>query len=97
MQAAPAVVPTAPKPPAYLPSLVSPPYGDQLEGSVLTLRAQEPGLVSPSKTWQGTQSGPGATSAAGQFPLHQYPVGGLNVNVQSAGFLWMHKPSFRFI
>ena len=38
--------------------------------------AQGPGLVLPSKTQQGTQFGPGVTSAAGQFPLHWYPVRG---------------------
>lgn len=56
---------------------------------MLTPRTQEPGLVSPSKTRQGTQFGPGATSTARQFPLCQYPIRGLNENGQPAGFLWM--------
>ena len=43
---------------------------------MLTPGAQGPGLVSPSKTRQGTQFGLGATSAAEQFPLHWYPVKG---------------------
>ena len=71
-QAAPAVVPTAhppPMPPSYSPPPVSPTHGGQIEVSVLTPRAQEPDLVSPSKTPQATQLGPGATSTAGQFPL----------------------------
>ena len=94
-QAALAVVPTALMPPIYSllsPSPVSPTYGNQLEVSVLTSRAQGPGLVSPSKTRQGTQFGLEPTSRAGQFPLRQYPVRGLNADGQPAGFLWVHKP-----
>ena len=54
---------------------------------VLVSGPQGLGLVSPSKTWQGTQFGLGATPRAGQFPLCHYPVGGLNANEQLAGFL----------
>ena len=45
------------------------------------------GLESPSKTRQGTQFGPGATSGKGPFPLCHYLVGGLNADEQPAGFL----------
>ena len=47
----------------------SPPYRDQLENPVLLSGAQGLGLESPSKTRQGTQFGPGATSGTGLFPL----------------------------
>lgn len=60
--------------------------GDQLEGSIEPLELRESGLVSPSKTPQGTQVGPGATSAAGQSPLCHRPAGGLNANSQLRGF-----------
>ena len=43
---------------------------------MVTPGAQRPGLVSPSKTRQGTQFGLGANSATGQFPLSQYLVRG---------------------
>ena len=62
--------------PSYSPPPVSPTHGDQIEVSMLTPGAQEPDLVSSSKTRQGTQFGPGATSATGQFPLRQHPVRG---------------------
>ena len=77
-QAAPAVVPTAlrPTPPTYSPPPISLTHGDQIVVSMLTPGAQEPGLVSPSKTRQSTQFGPGAVSAAGQFPLLRYPLRG---------------------
>ena len=79
-QAAPAVVPTAPPPPhaANIFSLppVSPTCGDQIEVPMVTPGAQGPALVSPSKTQQGTQFGPRATCAAGQFPSPRYPVRG---------------------
>ena len=91
-QTATAVVPTAPMPPTYSRPPVSPTYGDQLEVSMLTLGAQGPGLVSPSKTQQGTQFGLGATFGARQFPLCQYPIGSLNADGQPTVFLWMHKP-----
>ena len=63
-------------PPSYSPPPVSPTHGHQIEVSMFTPRAQEPGLLSPSKTQQGTKFGPGATSASGQFPLCQHPVRG---------------------
>lgn len=44
-----AVAPAAPMPWAYPSPPVSPPVGDELEVSMLTPRAQEPGLASPSK------------------------------------------------
>ena len=62
--------------PSYSLPPVSPTHWDQIEVSMLTSRAQEPDLVSPSKTRQGTQFGLRATSAAGQFPLCQHPVRG---------------------
>ena len=65
----------------------SPPYRDQLENPVLVSGAQGLGLVSPSKTQEGTQFGPGATSGVGQFPLCHYLIGGLNSNGQPVGFL----------
>ena len=68
---------------------VSPTHGERIEFSLLTPGAQGSGLVSPSKTQQGTQFGPGATSATVQFPLCR---GGLNANGQPAGFLWMCNP-----
>ena len=91
--------PTNPAPPlaeqdalTYALSPVSPTYENQLEVSMLTSRSQEPGLLSPSKNWQGTQFGLGATSGAGQSSLCTYPIGGLNADGQRAGFPWMHKP-----
>lgn len=67
--AAMAVVPTAPMPRVYPSPPVSPPFGDELEVSMLIPRAQEPGLVSPSKMQWGTQFGLGATSGAGKLPF----------------------------
>lgn len=49
------------------------------------------GMVSPSKTWEGpgfyhAQFGQGASLfRVGQFPLRQYPVGGMNQEGQPAG------------
>ena len=91
----PAAVPIVPMRPIYSPLLpppVSPTYGDQVEVSMLTAGARRPGLVSPFKTQQGTQFGPGATSRAGKFPLCWYPIGGFNANGQPARFLWMQNP-----
>ena len=65
-----------PMPPTYSPPPVSPTHGDQIEVPMITPKAQGPGLVSPSKTQQDTQFGPGATSTAGQFPLCRHPVRG---------------------
>ena len=48
---------------------LAPLYGDQLENAELVPGALGPGLVSPSKTQQGTQFGPGTTPRAGQSPL----------------------------
>ena len=63
-------------PPTYSPPPVSPTQGDQIEVSMVTPGAQGSGLASPSKTQQGIQLGPGATSTAGQFPLGRYPIRG---------------------
>ena len=65
-----------PMPPTYSLPPVSPTQGDQIELSMVTSGAQGPGLVSPSKTRQGTQFGLRATYATGQFPLPQYLVRG---------------------
>ena len=51
------------------------PYKDQLENPVLVSGAQGPGLVSLSKTWRGTQFGPGTIPEAGQFPVCCIPEG----------------------
>ena len=51
------------------------PYRDQLENPFLAPGAQGPGLVSPSKTQQGTQFGPGAIPRARHFPLRCIPEG----------------------
>ena len=61
----------------------SPPYKDRLENPVLVSGAQGLGLISPSKTQQGTQFG----FRTGQFLLCHYLVGGLNANDQPARFL----------
>ena len=51
------------------------------------------GWVSPSKTRQGTQFGKGASLSRGsQFPLRQYPTGGVNQEGQPAGYNWEHTP-----
>ena len=51
------------------------------------------GMVSPLKIHQGTQFGQGATlSRAGQFPLRQYPIGGINQEAQSAGYYCASTP-----
>ena len=53
-----------------------PPYKDQLEHPVLVSGVWGLGLVSPSKTRQGSQLGPGATPRAGQFSLLLPHIGG---------------------
>ena len=58
----------------------SPPYRGQLENSMLVSEALGLGLISPSKSQQGTQFGPRATFQTWKFPLRQYLLGGLKAN-----------------
>ena len=48
-------------------------------------------MVSPSKTWQDTQFGQGASlSRVGQFPLRHFLTGGINQEGQPAGYYLAH-------
>ena len=60
--------PPPPVPPTDSPPPVSPTPGDQIQVSMVIPRAQGHGLVSPSKTQQGTQFGPGPLPQQGNFP-----------------------------
>ena len=88
-----AVVPSPPQ--AGATSVLSPPITDPEVG---TAKPTVPSpcveeYLSPPRTRQGTLYNQRTSNGvASQYPLRQYPIGGVNEEGQPAGYYWAHSP-----